>query len=166
MNKRKERLRKAQPPRAVGTMTGELHMARNGAGFLVDPATNEAVWIERDDLDTALVGDTVTIKLKSRPAARNGLRGRTPGKEKSGPEGRVLRVDARAPRAIVGTVVSTGRFTRVQPLSPSYRQEFLVPDTHGAQVNDRVVMRFVRWENPRLAPEGEITDVIGPADDP
>ena len=166
MNKRKERLRKAQPPRAVGTMTGELHMARNGAGFLVDPATNEAVWIERDDLDTALVGDTVTIKLKSRPAARNGLRGRTPGKEKSGPEGRVLRVDARAPRAIVGTVVSTGRFTRVQPLSPSYRQEFLVPDTHGAQVNDRVVMRFVRWENPRLAPAGEITDVIGPADDP
>ena len=149
-------------------MTGELHMARNGAGFLVDPATNEAVWIEREDLGTALVGDTVTVKLKPVAASRPGFRGgRQPErKEKSGPEGRVLRIDVRAPRAIVGTVVSTGRFTRVQPLSPSYRQEFLVPDTHGAQVNDRVVMRFVRWENARLAPEGEITDVIGPADDP
>ena len=164
MNKRKEKMRAQQPPRAVGTMTGELHMARNGAGFLVDPATNEATWIEREDLGTALVGDTVTIKLKNRPA-RDGLRGGRPP-AKSGPEGRVIRIDARAPRAIVGTVSATGRFTRVQPLSPTYRQEFLVPDAHGAQVGDRVVMRFMRWENPRLAPEAEITDVIGPADDP
>ena len=180
MNKRKEKHRMRQSPRETGTMTGELHMARNGAGFLVDPETNEATWIEREDLGTALVGDTVTIKLKvegskfkvqgSRFKVQGskfqvpGSRGREGGK--SGPEGRVIRIDARAPRSIVGTVVSLGRFTRVQPLSPTYRQEFLVPDAHGAKLNDRVVMRFVRWENPRLAPEGEITDVIGPADDP
>ena len=164
MNKRKEKRKQRQSPRETGMMTGELHMARNGAGFLVDPATNEATWIEREDLGTALVGDTVTIKLKNRPA-RDGLRGGRPP-AKSGPEGRVIRIDARAPRAIVGTVSATGRFTRVQPLSPTYRQEFLVPDAHGAQVGDRVVMRFMRWENPRLAPEAEITDVIGPADDP
>ncbi|MDO5317132.1 MAG: hypothetical protein Q4G65_00760 [bacterium] len=53
-----------QSPRETGTMTGELHMARNGAGFLVDPETDEATWVEREDLGTALVGDTVTIKLK------------------------------------------------------------------------------------------------------
>ena len=129
-------------------MTGELHMARNGAGFLVNPETNEATWIERDDLATALVGDTVTIKLKGEN------------------EGRVLRIEKRAPRSIVGTLVSAGRFVRVQPLSPSYRQEFIVPAANGAKVGERVVMRFVRWDNPRLAPEGEITDVIGPADDP
>ena len=173
MNKRKEKHRMKQSPRETGTMTGELHMARNGAGFLVDPETNEATWIEREDLGTALVGDTVTIKLKVEgskfqvPGSKfrvQGSRGRDGGK--SGPEGRVIRIDARAPRSIVGTVVSLGRFTRVQPLSPTYRQEFLVPDAHGAKLNDRVVMRFVRWENPRLAPEGEVTDVIGPADDP
>ena len=159
MNKRKEKHRMRQSPRETGTMTGELHMARNGAGFLVDPETDEATWVEREDLGTALVGDTVTIKLKVQ-----GSRGRDGGK--SGSEGRVIRIDARAPRSIVGTIVSLGRFTRVQPLSPTYRQEFLVPDAHGAKLNDRVVMRFVRWENPRLAPEGEVTDVIGPADDP
>ena len=163
MNKRKEELRRRQKPRETGTMTGELHMARSGAGFLVDPATNEATWIEREDLGTALVGDTVTIKLRPKGAGRRGAAG---DGAKRGPEGRVLRVEARAPRAIVGTLVSTGRFTRVQPLSPTYRQEFLVPDAHGARRGDRVVMRFVRWENPRLAPEGEIVDVIGPADDP
>ena len=146
-------------------MTGELHMARNGAGFLVDPRTNEATWIEREDLGTALVGDTVTIKVKP-PRPSRGFRGGAHESGKSGPEGHIIRIDARAPRAIVGTLVSLGRFTRVQPLSPTYRQEFLVPDAAGAKVGDRVVMRFVRWDNPRLAPEGEITDVIGPADDP
>lgn len=164
MNKRKEKLRARQAPRETGTMTGELHMARNGAGFLIDPETNEATWIEREDLGTALVGDTVTVKLKQRgTGSRKGPAGDA---GKKGPEGRILRIDARAPRSIVGTVASLGRFTRVQPLSPTYRQEFIVPDAHGARLNDRVVMRFVRWENPRLAPEGEITDVIGPADDP
>jgi len=159
MNKRKEKFRRQQSPRATGTMTGTLHMARSGTGFLVHPETNEAVWIESRDLDTALPGDTVTIKLKTRraPRANDG---------KNGPEGVVLRIDARAPRAIVGTLTATGRFTRVQPLSPSFRQEFVVPEAHGAVVGDRVVMRFMRWQNARLAPEGEITDVIGPADDP
>ena len=42
-------------------MTGEQHIARNGAGFLVNPEPNEATWIEREDLATALVGDTVTV---------------------------------------------------------------------------------------------------------
>ena len=36
-------------------MTGRLRMARNGAGFLVDPETDKAVWIEERDLGTALV---------------------------------------------------------------------------------------------------------------
>ena len=149
MNKRKEKLRQRQSPRETGTMTGRLHMARNGAGFLVDPETDKAVWIEERDLGTALPDDTVTVKLKG-----------------SGDEGVLLRIDERAPRSIVGTVTAVGRFTRVQPLNPAYRQEFTVPDAKGARVGDRVVMSLVRWENRHLAPEGEITDVIGPKDDP
>ena len=149
MNKRKEKLRRRQPPRETGTMTGRLRMARNGAGFLVDPETDKAVWIEERDLGTALPDDTVTIKLKG-----------------AGDEGVLLRIDERAPRSIVGTITAVGRFTRVQPLNPAYRQEFTVPDAKGARAGDRVVMRLVRWESRHLAPEGEITDVIGPKDDP
>ena len=149
MNKRKEKLRRRQQPRETGTMTGRLRMARNGAGYLVDPETDKAVWIEERDLGTALPDDTVTVKLKG-----------------VGDEGVLLRIEERAPRSVVGTVTGAGRFTRVQPLSPAYRQEFTVPDAKGARVGDRVVMRFVRWENVHLAPEGEITDVIGPKDDP
>ena len=149
MNKRKEKFRRHQTPRETGTMTGCLHVARNGAGYLVDPATDKAVWIEEMDLGTALPDDTVTIKLK-----------------RGGEEGVLLRIDERAPRSIVGTVTAVGRFTRVQPLNPSYRQEFTVPSPKDAKIGDRVVMRLVRWQNRHLAPEGEITDVIGPKDNP
>ena len=158
MNKRKEKIRKGQSPRETGTLTGELHMARNGAGYLLEPETDKAIWIEPENLGAALPGDTVTIKLKRTPSRAS--------EGKSGPEGYVLRIDRRAERSIVGTVVSSGRFVRVQPLNPIYRQEFLVPEAKGAKLGERVVMRLIRWDNPRLAPQGEITDVIGPADNP
>ena len=66
MNKRKEKLRQRQSPRETGTMTGRLHMARNGAGFLVDPETDKAVWIEERNLGTALPDDTVTDRKSTR----------------------------------------------------------------------------------------------------
>ena len=132
-----------------GTLTGELHLARNGAGYLIHPETDAAIWIEAKDLSTALPGDIVNVQLG-----------------RDGTEGRIVRIERRAARAIVGTVTAGAPFARVQPLSPTFRQEFLVPDTRGAAVGDRVVMRLARWENPRLAPEGIVTDVIGPADNP
>ena len=122
MNKRKEKLRARQAPRETGTMTGELHMARNGAGFLVDPKTNEATWIEREDLGTALVGDTVTVKLKQRgTGSRKGPAGDA---GKKGPEGRILRARrarswARSPRS--GASRACSRFRRPTARSSSCR---------------------------------------------
>ena len=156
MNKRKEKTKKRKPAANANTLSGELRIARSGAGFLVNPDNDEAIWIDERDLGTALPGDTVTVKIS--PPVRYGA--------KSGPSGRIIRIDERAPRSIVGTVASVGRFTRVKPLNPAYRQDFTVPDSCGAKVNDRVTMKLVRWTNPRIAPEGEITGIIGPADDP
>ncbi|MFO7822099.1 MAG: VacB/RNase II family 3'-5' exoribonuclease, partial [Lentisphaeria bacterium] len=36
----------------------------------------------------------------------------------------------------------------------------------GANLNDRVLVELEEWEDPQLNPEGQITEVIGPADDP
>ncbi len=144
----KRKVKKIEKRRQM-SFSGELHMARNGAGYLINPGTDAAVWVEAKDLGTALPGDTVTVLLG-----------------RDGTEGRIDRIEKRAARSIVGTVTAGAPFARVQPLSPTFRQEFLVPDTRGAAVGDRVVMRLARWENPRLAPEGIVTDVIGPADNP
>ena len=127
MNKRKEKTKKRKPAANANTLSGELRIARSGAGFLVNPDNDEAIWIDERDLGTALPGDTVTVKIS--PPVRYDA--------KSGPSGHIIRIDERAPRSIVGTVASVGRFTRVKPLNPAYRQDFTVPDSAPSTCGQR-----------------------------
>lgn len=133
-------------------VTGRLRIVRSGAGYVTDAATGNSIWVGRDDLGTALPGDTVTVRL-DRPAGDEW-------------RGKVIRIVERSPREIVGTLGTAGRFLCVVPLDPVYRLDFYVPDAKGAQEGDSVVVRFVNWANRHVAPEGEIVDVIGPADTP
>ncbi len=132
-------------------VTGPLRMVRNGAGNVTDRESGRTIWIESEDLGVALPGDIVTIRLY-----------RSGGESK----GKVIKIVERSPRDIVGTLFSTGRFLYVVPLNPVYRKDFYVPAANGAKPGDRVVVRFTGWENRYVAPEGEIVDVIGPADQP
>jgi ribonuclease R len=134
-------------------ITGKMRMIRSGAGLVVDNATGTTVWVGSEDLGTALPDDTVTVRLD--PASS--------GQE---PRGKVIRLVERSPRDIVGTLSTTGKFLFVVPLNPVYRLNFYVPDAKGAKDGDRVVLRLTDWKNRHVAPEGEILDVIGPADQP
>lgn len=174
MNKRKEKKKKDNAPKKQdGALQGRLNIARNGTGFVIDPATDEPVWIDGRDLGTALPGDVVSVRRSrvgragARPSRKaNGRDARSPSDRNEENEGRIISIVSRARRAIVGTIEEIGSFVRVQPLSPTFRQAFIVPSAKGASVGDRVVMDFVRWDNPRLAPEGEIAEVIGHKDNP
>ncbi len=132
-------------------VTGTLRMVRNGAGFVVDPESSKRLWVEKDNLGTSLPGDVVTLRLY-----------RDAGEMK----GKVIKIVERSPRDVVGTLYTTGKFLYVVPLNPVYSKDFYVPSFNGAKPLDRVVVRFTGWENKYVAPEGEIVDVIGPADQP
>ncbi len=132
-------------------VTGELHMVRNGAGYVNDPEGGKRIWVESDDLGTSLPGDVVTLRLY---------------RSSDEFKGKVIKIVKRSPRDVVGTLHTTGKFLYVVPLNPVYRKDFYVPESNGANPLDRVVVRFTGWENKYVAPEGEIVDVIGPADRP
>ena len=132
-------------------VTGPLRMVRNGAGNVTERETGKSIWIESEDLGTALPGDIVTLRLYRRE-----------GESK----GKVIKIVERSPRDIVGTLMTTGKFLYVVPLNPVYRKDFYVPSAANAKQGDRVVVRFTGWENRYVAPEGEIVDVIGPSDQP
>ena len=66
----------------------------------------------------------------------------------------------------MGTLRNHGRHLYVVPLSQTGGTAFRVDDPKGAKLGDRVVLRFSSWEAGDEAPEGEIVDVIGPADNP
>ena len=134
-------------------LTGVLQLVRSGAGYVTDKATGESLRIAPEDVGTALPGDTVTVRR---------MRGR--GQEPD--TGRIIKVAEKGGRVVVGTFTSAGRVNYVVPIDPVYRHDIVVPDPRGAKENDRVVVRVVEWANAHVAPEGEIIEVIGPADRP
>ena len=132
-------------------VTGPLRMVRNGAGNVTDRETGETVWVEAEDLGTALPGDLVTLRLFRRSGEI---------------KGKVSKIVERSPHDVVGTLCATENFFYVVPLNPVYKKDFYVREAKGAKEGDRVVLRFTGWEDRYGAPEGDIIDVIGPADKP
>ncbi len=144
--------------KAADLMTGKLTVVRSGNGYVdqVEPTPDTpSVFVSNRDMGTALTGDTVVVRLN-------------PGRvgEEQGPSGKIIKVVQRGRHELVGTLRQAGRFTHVVPLAPGYAQNFFVADTKGANLGDRVLVRFVHWENRHVSPEGEITEVLGPAEEP
>jgi ribonuclease R len=150
---RKNRYSLGEP---LDLVTGKVELTRAGNGFVTDRKGGTDILVMADDLGTALPGDVVVARLHAgAQATDDGIR-----------HGKVIKILERSRHDIVGTLRSTGRFLYVLPLDSRYKQDFYVSDANGAKINDRVVVRFVGWENKHVNPEAEIVDVIGPMDNP
>jgi len=151
---------------ALGTeadlLSGELRVLRSGKGVVGRPG-GARVLIFPEDIGTALPGDRVLVRIT--PEARGRARSPAAGAEPD-QYGKVLKILERARRDIVGTLKSTGRFFCVVPLDPSYKQDFYIAEAGEAKLGDRVVIRFIDWQNRHVSPEAEIMEILGPADSP
>jgi len=137
--------------------TGKLISVRSGNGF-VDALSGEAgqsVFVSSRDMGKALSGDIVMVRIYPESA-----------EDSKGRAGKIIRIVERGRHDIVGTLRSTGRFLNVVPIDPGYSQNFYVADAMGAEVGDRVLIRFANWENRHVSPEAEVIEVLGPADNP
>ncbi len=134
--------------------TGVLSLARSGVGFVTPAAGGEDVLVPSDRVGAALPGDTVEVRLSP------------PERGSSRLVGAVVRVVERGARDLVCTLRRTGRHWTGVPLVPIGGRTFHVDDPKGAKAGDRVVLRFVSWDNPAFNPEAEVVGVIGAAEDP
>jgi ribonuclease R len=134
---------------------GSLDIMRSGDAMMTIADSDKKVRIDKGDLNTAMQGDKVLARYKSMVQ-----RGRDEIQY-----AKVIRIIERVAHDIVGTLKTTGRMTYVVPMDRRYRTDFYVASTADAVEGDRVVVRFVSWEDPKLIPEGEIMDVIGPETD-
>ncbi len=138
-------------------MVARLSFVASGNAFAEGSNPAGSVFIPANATGTGLHGDKVLVRMKPKP------------KKKQGgdlPEGEVARVLERRKRIVAGVLNRRRRFYYVQPMQKQFVQDILVPDPGEAQIGDRVVVRLSEWDDPSLNPEGDIIEVIGPAEDP
>ena len=141
-------------------LTGTLQVLRSGNGFVngIGASEGKQMFVPAEAMGTAMPNDRVLVRVEQQTLPE--------GEAARGPAGKIIRILERARRDIVGTLRSTGSFLYVVPINPMYKQDFYVPDAAGAKLEDRVVIRFTKWDNKHVSPEAEIVECIGPSDQP
>ncbi|MFW5996451.1 MAG: ribonuclease R [Lentisphaeria bacterium] len=143
---------------SAGLLAGDIYVTRGGSGFVEVQEPKSTVFVPERHLGTALHRDRVLVRINKKADKR--------GDDKKLPEGEVIRILERRQRLIVGTLKKTRRLFYVEPMQAQITRDIMVPDPAGAKENDRVMVRLEEWSDPKLNPEGEIVEVIGPADNP
>ena len=132
---------------------GILSLARSGTGFVTPEGGGADILVPARFVGNALDGDRVRVRMRR-------------DEDGHGAAGEITAIVERSRRDIVGTLRNRGSQLVVAPLNTAYQTLFRVADPKEAKPGDRVVMRFAAWDADDPAPEGEIIDVIGPADNP
>lgn len=142
---------------SAGLLAGDIYVTRGGNGFVEVEEPRSTVFVPERHLGTALHRDRVLVRINKKADKRG---------DKKLPEGEVIRILERRQRLIVGTLKKTRRLFYVEPMQAQITRDIVVPEPGKAREGDRVMVRLEEWSDPKLNPEGEIVEVIGPADNP
>ncbi len=139
------------------TLVGTLALHRDGYAFVTPdkPAGHGDLFIPARFVRPAMHGDRVLVSVERAP--RTGR-----------PEGRVLRVVERAHATLLGRLEHDHGVTRLVPVDPQLRENFLVPPggAGGAHPGDVVIARIEVYPGRTQAATARVSEVLGPADDP
>ncbi|MFQ5603752.1 MAG: ribonuclease R [bacterium] len=129
---------------------GELHVKTQGYGFLITEEGQDDVFISQKNMGTALHKDLVRVLLFARTSGQS-------------PEGRVVEVVKRARNQIVGTYKKSKKFGFVIPDDMKITRDIYINegDDLKAQSGQKVVVKIANWQDERLNPEGEVTEILG-----
>jgi ribonuclease R len=155
---RVQRERYAAPER-INLAVGRISTTRKGAGFVSPEDGGPDIYVSADGLQTAQDGDRVVVRLEHQ-------------RRRDRPEGRVIKVLARARSQVVGTFhqrsVGSGRHGFVTPDDPRSRWDVVIPAGEAGEAADGqiVVVRIHDWGSASRGPEGSVDRVLGRAGDP
>jgi ribonuclease R len=152
-------------PQEADLIVGTLQMNPQGFGYVLN-ATGDGlgdVYVSAENTSTAMHRDKVVARIirEEVPQLRS-------GRQRARRQGKVIKILERANRQIVGTLQQSKKFFYVVPDDPCLIHDIYVELDHERlprlpRVNDKVVVRPEEWESRHLNPEGEITEVLGPA---
>lgn len=143
-------------PAGIHLVVGTLQVIRSGDGFVrPDDPVEKDVHIAQRDLDSAMDGDRVVVRIESRIPGRS-------------PSGRLVKVLERARPTVVGRFQAARRFGFVSPLDRRVGRDILVPEgsSGAAKPGDIVVVRLTQFGDRRRNSVGEVEQVLGPMEAP
>jgi len=141
---------------AQSVLKGVLSVHPDGYGFVSVEGEENDFFVRSRRMKNAMDRDKVEIGTAA------------PVKGDRRREAEIIRVIERGRSFIVGTFRSFGSFQLVIPDDPRLRHEIYIADerANGAREGDKVVVTLDASEDARLAPQGQITKVLGSSDDP
>ncbi len=168
-------------PRDVDLVTGVIRFRQNGSGFVIPDdidSGNHAEPIEVDAADTgvSMHDDRVVVRLyeafEQSPRRQHRGRRRAPTRFPDRARGRVIRIQKRARKTIVGNLQKTRLFHYVVPDDPRIVHDIYVPDPRKAKISpkpkvgSKVIVKLHKWEQRHVNPEGEIIENLGDTHEP
>ncbi|KAF1678401.1 ribonuclease R [Bacillus mexicanus] len=143
-------------PEKMNLIKGKISAHAKGFAFLLPEDTSLSdVFIPPNELNTAMNGDIVMVRLNSQSSG-------------SRQEGTVIRILERAIQKVVGTYTETRNFGFVIPDDKKITSDIFIPKNgkNGAAEGHKVVVKLTSYPEGRMNAEGEIETILGHKNDP
>ncbi|OWA35582.1 ribonuclease R [Saccharibacillus sp. O16] len=144
-------------PERMDLLRGRLQTHAKGFGFLIPEDREHAdVYINANDMLSAMNGDTVLVRIASRRSSNARM------------EGEVVRIVKRAITQIVGTYQDEESFGFVLPDDKRITRDVFIPAGRagGALNGQKVVVEIIAYPEGRSAAQGQVIEVLGYNSDP
>lgn len=130
-------------------MEGVIEITSAGHGYVVSPGSEQDIWVNRDNLNTAFNGDKVKVSLMKRNRKK--------------PEGRVVEIMERARDSFIGVVEQIGERLFFIPELKNTDVDFIIPKdkSAAAKKGEKVLVKMTSWEAGTPHPLGEVIKVLG-----
>ena len=150
---RRGRYRQPEPD---SIKAGEVQITRRGFGFLLPDDGSEDIFLPREDLNGAVTGDRVIVKIDTgRHLSRAGKR-----------YGYVMKITERGVTEVTGTVMSRKNFAFVVSDNKRIEDVYIAGnDTLGARNGDKVRAVITKYPTDEVGMRGRIVEIYGPAGD-
>ena len=152
-------------PKKVHLVVGTLECNPRGFGFVIPVKEDggEDIYVNEEDMDSAMHGDLVVVRLPTTAQIPRKKR-----EKRRGASGQIVNVLKRVNEFVVGTFEKTKRMRFVAPDDPRLFKDIYIAEdvSKDAQPGEKVVVRITEWPSRHLNPEGEITEILGKEGDP
>ena len=129
-------------------LTGYIQFISKGGAFFIHPNIQKDIYIHPSNLNKALNGDKVLIKIVS-------FKGKS--------EGKVLKVLERTKKEFTGIVDGNKNVFFLIPDDKSIKTHFFIDKKHlnGAKKGQKVKTKFLSWPKHVKSPQVAVTEIIG-----